>query len=457
VVKRVWSYYLLKFVIDVGILLGVGYGVLWWRFGSLSIPQVFYWFGGIFTAVFVLVSYLRRDYMSKIPRDALDSFFSSIRTFLFSYLVAVLGIVFVVPEHPSRLALGTYLLVALPAVALHRYFWNRFFSRKMLSKSHRVLIAGAGEVGRRVAEEMEKLFGEQILILGFLDDEKEEFAYPILGSLSAFKEVRRDLKPDSLFISISNIEEGKMLDLMARARGLGMPVKIISDVFDVVAQKVTGGSMEKWPVIDIQDTPVRRAQWLVKRGFDLVAGSIILLFLTPLFLLVAAAIKMESSGPVLFKQKRMKNRHDTFGCFKFRTMYEDAEERKRELMDQNEKDGPIFKIKDDPRITKVGKWLRRFSIDEMPQIFNVLKGEMSLIGPRPPTPTEVEDYHSWQKRRLDGYAGMTGLWQVSGRSNLEFDDMCLLDIYYLENWSLGLDIKILLKTVPAVVFGKGAY
>lgn len=215
--------------------------------------------------------------------------------------------------------------------------------------------------------------------------------------------------------------------------------------------------MEKWPVIEIQDTPVRQAQAFVKRSFDLLVGGLLVLLFSPVFLTIALLIKIDSKGPVFFTQRRMKSRDEVFDCLKFRTMIEGADEIKEELMDENEMDGAIFKIKDDPRITRVGKWLRRFSLDELPQLFNVIKGDMSLIGPRPPTPAEVEEYEPWQERRLDGYAGMTGLWQVSGRNKLDFDEMCLLDIYYLENWSLGLDLKILLKTIPVVLTGKGAY
>ncbi len=455
--KRTYSYYIMKLFLDIVIITGVLLCGFYWRFGTLKVPTVLYWFGGIFLPVFLLLSYLRRDYMPKIPRDALDSFFSTIFTFFCSYLIALLGMIFIIPAHPSRMFMALFLFLGLAGVALERYFLNRYLSGTFLTESHRVVIAGAGEVGKRVAREMEKLFGDQITIIGFLDDHREEFEFPLLGTLNDFEGIHRDLKPDSLFISISNIDENKMLDLMSRARGLGLPVKVISDIFDIVAQKVTGGSEEKWPVIEIQDTPVRRTQAVLKRSFDLVVGSLLLLFLSPLFLLFALLIKLESEGPVFFTQERMKNKREAFPCFKFRTMYKDAEERKKELLDQNEKNGPIFKMKNDPRITRVGKWLRKFSLDELGQLINVLRGEMSLVGPRPPTPNEVEEYEPWQRKRLEGYAGMTGLWQVSGRSKLDFNDMCLLDIYYLENWSLLLDFKILLKTIPVVLRGEGAY
>jgi lipopolysaccharide/colanic/teichoic acid biosynthesis glycosyltransferase len=168
-------------------------------------------------------------------------------------------------------------------------------------------------------------------------------------------------------------------------------------------------------------------------------------------------IKISSRGPVFFEQKRMTKDCRIFYMYKFRTMYVDAEERLKDLMKYNESDGPLFKMKNDPRITRVGRFLRRFSIDELPQIINVLKGELSLVGPRPPIPSEVEKYDEWEMKRMNVKQGITGLWQISGRSDLSFEEMARLDLYYIQNWSIEMDIKIILKTIPAVLFGKGAY
>ena len=168
-------------------------------------------------------------------------------------------------------------------------------------------------------------------------------------------------------------------------------------------------------------------------------------------------IKIDSKGPVFFEQKRMTKDCRIFYMYKFRTMYVDAEKRLKDLMKYNEADGPLFKMKNDPRITRVGRLLRKFSIDELPQIINVLKGELSLVGPRPPIPSEVEKYDEWEMKRMNVKQGITGLWQISGRSDLSFEEMARLDLYYIQNWSIEMDIKILLKTIPIVLFGKGAY
>jgi len=195
----------------------------------------------------------------------------------------------------------------------------------------------------------------------------------------------------------------------------------------------------------------------IKRAFDILISSIVLLLTSPIMLITAFAIKLDSRGPVIFRQERVGKWGEKFYCLKFRSMFEDAEERKSELMTLNEADQIVFKIKDDPRVTRVGRIIRKLSIDELPQILNVLKGDMSLVGPRPPLPTEVVNYEYDHMRRLDAVPGITGLQQVSGRSNLEFKRWVELDVEYIRKQSLWNDIKILLKTIPVVILGKGAY
>jgi exopolysaccharide biosynthesis polyprenyl glycosylphosphotransferase len=196
---------------------------------------------------------------------------------------------------------------------------------------------------------------------------------------------------------------------------------------------------------------------LVKRGIDVFFSLLVLVFTAPLIALISLTIKLDSPGPVLFRQDRVGKAGKPFTLYKFRSMMIGADEQKQLLRDLNEANGPIFKIKDDPRITRVGRLLRRFSLDELPQFYNVLRGDMSIIGPRPPLPEEVAQYQPWHMRRLEIAPGITGLWQVSGRSELPFDEMALLDIYYVEQWSPALDFKILLRTIPTILFGDGAY
>lgn len=196
---------------------------------------------------------------------------------------------------------------------------------------------------------------------------------------------------------------------------------------------------------------------LLKRGMDLLLATAAVVLLSPLLVALAVLIKLDSPGPVFFLQTRLTRNGRPFRIIKFRSMYIDAEARLEQLRSQSEVTGPIFKMRNDPRVTHVGKWLRKLSLDELPQFFNVIAGQLSLVGPRPPLPSEVENYEPWQRRRLEVTSGITGLWQVSGRSMIDFEEMVLLDLYYIENWSLVLDLEILLDTVPTVLLGKGAF
>ncbi|MEJ2555413.1 MAG: sugar transferase [Anaerolineae bacterium] len=211
------------------------------------------------------------------------------------------------------------------------------------------------------------------------------------------------------------------------------------------------------PLIGVKEVRIGGIPFLIKRGVDVAFSLFVLVFAAPLMALIALSIKLDSPGPVFFRQQRMGKGGQPFTLYKFRSMTLGAEEQKELLRDLNQADGPIFKIREDPRVTWVGRGLRRFSLDELPQFYNVLRGDMSLIGPRPPLPEEVAQYQSWHMRRLEIAPGITGLWQISGRSELPFDEMALLDIYYVEQWSPALDLKILLRTIPSVIFGDGAY
>jgi len=202
---------------------------------------------------------------------------------------------------------------------------------------------------------------------------------------------------------------------------------------------------------------LRRFPYLLKRILDLTVVAFSLSMIVPIAFMTALAIRLDSPGPIIFRQTRVGRNGAPFTCYKFRSMYIDAEERKMDLLAQNEADGPVFKMQDDPRVTRVGRFIRRTSIDELPQLINVLKGEMSLVGPRPPLPKEVRQYNLHQLQRLNAIPGLTGLQQVSGRSNLDFERWVELDLQYIEEQSLWSDVKIMLKTIPAILLGHGAY
>jgi exopolysaccharide biosynthesis polyprenyl glycosylphosphotransferase len=211
------------------------------------------------------------------------------------------------------------------------------------------------------------------------------------------------------------------------------------------------------PLMGLHETRLPRTARLLKRAQDVLLSVLAMVLLAPFLAVVALLIRLDSPGPALFRQRRVGEGGRLFDIYKFRSMRMGAEEEQPLLRQHNEASGPLFKIRADPRLTRTGRWLRRLSVDELPQLFNVLRGEMSWVGPRPGLPSEVAEYQPWHRQRLEVPPGITGLWQVSGRSELTFDEMCLLDIYYIENWSLALDLIILLRTIPRVLFAQGAY
>ena len=232
---------------------------------------------------------------------------------------------------------------------------------------------------------------------------------------------------------------------------------VVPALTDISAQRLDVRPVAGLPLVDVaRPQAIAAARW-IKRSWDVLGSSLILLLAAPVMGLVALAIKLEDGGPVLFKQPRVGRKGEIFDCLKFRSMSVDAEARLAELMAANEGSGPLFKMTHDPRITGVGRFIRRFSLDELPQLWNALRGDMSLVGPRPALPTEVAQYDSDTRRRLDVRPGLTGLWQVSGRSNLSWDDTVRLDLYYVDNWSMIQDLMILMKTAKAVVGSSGAY
>jgi exopolysaccharide biosynthesis polyprenyl glycosylphosphotransferase len=278
-----------------------------------------------------------------------------------------------------------------------------------------------------------------------------------MGGVANLANVIRQERVDEVLISLPWTQHRKILGIVDQCGRERARARIVPDLFQLALSRVDVDHIGGVPVIGLREPAIGTWQRAFKRSLDLVVAVMGLLVLSPLFLLVALAIKLESPGPVFFWQARLGRGGREFAICKFRSMHQGAEERKDELVTLNEATGPIFKMREDPRLTSVGRVLRRWSLDELPQLYNVVRGEMSLVGPRPPTPSEVEKYEDWQLKRLSVRPGMTGLWQVSGRSEVPFAEMMLLDIYYVENWSPALDAEILLRTIPKWISGEGAY
>ncbi|HEV8250892.1 MAG TPA: sugar transferase, partial [Gaiellaceae bacterium] len=262
---------------------------------------------------------------------------------------------------------------------------------------------------------------------------------------------------DELVLADPTVDERSLLEIAEEAHRRGVRAFVAPRTTELLRERAEYVPGQGVPLFELNLPALAGADWLVKRAFDLLVGGAILVIGLPLWALIAIAVKLDSRGPVLYRGRRVGLHEREFGMFKFRTMHGDAEQRQRELEVANEAPGPLFKIRSDPRVTRVGRLLRRFSLDEVPNLLNVLAGQMSLVGPRPLPLRDYELLEPWHRKRYLVLPGMTGLWQIAGRSDLSFDELVRLDFYYIENWSTWLDITILAKTIPAVAARRGAY
>jgi len=298
-------------------------------------------------------------------------------------------------------------------------------------------------------------------IVGCLDPDpamasKELLGVPVLGSSSDLGSVLQQRVIDEVIFALPLDSLHEAIRLVPVCEEMGVRSRILADFYRPAIARMRFDDFQGIPMLSFSPTLIGQGMLFSKRMVDIIGSLIALLLLFPVGILIGLAIKFTTPGPVLFVQERCGFNGRLFKLLKFRTMVRNAEALKTSLSSYNEMAGPVFKMKDDPRVTAVGGFLRRFSLDEFPQFINVLKGDMSLVGPRPPTPDEVEQYDRWQRRRLSMKPGLTCLWQCNGRSRIDFDEWMRLDLEYIDRWSLALDFRILLKTIPAVILGIGA-
>jgi exopolysaccharide biosynthesis polyprenyl glycosylphosphotransferase len=294
--------------------------------------------------------------------------------------------------------------------------------------------------------------------VGAISRSDEAAGLPVLGRLPALPAVLGTHDVNELIVTDSDFSDRELVEIVEQAHRSGVKVRVAPRATELLVERrgeyVPG---EGVPLFELRPPVFAGTDWLVKRAFDLVVSTAVAVVGLPLWLAIAVAIKLDSRGPVIYRDRRIGLNEQEFSMLKFRTMKADALEQQPQLEAENEAEGALFKIADDPRVTRVGRFLRRYSIDEVPQVFNVLRGEMSLVGPRPLPVRDFDRLEPWHRKRYLVLPGMTGLWQVAGRSSLGFDDLVRLDFYYLEHWSIWLDISILLKTFPAVLASRGAY
>lgn len=364
----------------------------------------------------------------------------------------------------SRQVLGFAAIISAVMIVLFRFVYTEIESRlhRRGIGIKRIIIIGAGEIGQALAHKVSANQDLGYQVAGFLDDDAEHagktyYGFPVLGGTEKVSAIINQERIDEIIIADAKLPSAKILDIITGAESKPIEFKIVPGILEIMASRVDTDEIGGIPLVSISMVQWHGFKAIIKRAFDLVVAGAVITILSPVLLITAMLIKFDSRGPIVFSQPRVGRNGQLFNAYKFRSMVPDAENKLREIEHLSDTEGHIFKMKNDPRVTRIGRFIRRFSIDELPQLFNVIKGEMSLVGPRPPLPREVNKYNSWEKKRLRIAPGLTGLWQVSGRSQLPFSDMVRLDIYYIENWSLWLDFKIIFKTIPVVFFGSGAY
>src|SRR6266550_2048368 len=353
------------------------------------------------------------------------------------------------------------LLLVLEKIALR--VMARYVRAKGLNY-RTILIVGTGRRAIEVASLVEehKYWGYKIL--GFVSDgHRLANGWGLYRVYGTVPEIRTLLEKgefpeivDEIVFAVTRKKLDEMKQIFLLCEELGIRARVAMNFFENRLARIEVEELEGIPFLTFTTTPSNETQLAAKRLLDVAISLMLLGLSAPVILVSAVAIKITSPGSVFFKQQRIGLNGRIFTLYKFRTMIADAHERLSEVSHLNEMTGPVFKAKGDPRITAVGRILRKFSLDELPQLWNVLKGDMSLVGPRPPIPEEVAAYHRWHRRRLSMKPGLTCLWQISGRNNIDFDRWMQLDLQYIDNWSPSLDFKILLRTIPAVLSGKGA-
>lgn len=398
-----------------------------------------------------------------------DRFYTSVKESLqvlkavaYSTLFAGLVVFFVKAIYVSRLVFFFNSLSLFVTLSLWRII-KRAILRQLVAKGHRnfnVLILGTQKTAFGLVDEIRRYPYLGFKIIGFLDNNKDKnetvLGYKILGAINDFENIVRQHFVDEVFITNSE-DIGNMTELLQRGKECNVSIKVIPNPFELSAEVLDVTSIGHLPVLNYSIKQLHKADLYDKRIMDIILSSVGLILFSPLFLIIVIAIKIFDGGSIFYVSKRYGKRGKPFNIYKFRSMVVNADLILESIKDKNEKDGPIFKIKNDPRVNKLGRLMRKYSIDELPQVWNVLKGNMSIVGPRPLPLGQVEGQDLNQLKRLTIKPGITGLWQIKGRSDTSFDQLIKWDIWYINNWSLWLDIFIIFKTIPIVLKGKGAY
>ena len=429
--------------------------------GPLNAAKQLWWASVLITPAWLAIFANQRLYNTRFIGRRIDEFRRVVNASLLGTLTVALA-ANIVGILPSRGGLVVLCISAVVVVTIEREIARRVFLRLRSGGQmvRSVIIAGANPEGRDIAAmlQTEPWLGYQVV--GFVDDNvptREPVpGVPLLGGVAEMPGILHEYPNASVIVASSAVESAVTNRLARDLLDQGVHVELSSTLRDISSQRLTVRPLGRFPIVYVE--PVTRGGWRAwaKRTFDVVGAGGLLIVTAPIQLIIAIAVKLDSPGPFLFKQIRVGRDSEPFPVLKIRTMVVDAEAKLADLRELNEADGPLFKMANDPRITRVGRFLRVTSLDELPQLWNVIRGDMSLVGPRPALPHETEEWDALLTQRLRVKPGITGMWQVSGRSDTTFEDYTRLDLYYVDNWSLATDLAILAKTVPVVLFRQGA-
>jgi len=379
-------------------------------------------------------------------------------TFITGTLIFILKLTYV-----SRIFIFFFAAIGVSLLILEKIVLIQGFKHARLGENNyrHLLIVGTGKRAKRFVQMVKEHPEWGMKIVGIIDDEPEKIGMDVsnikvIGLLKDIPDILHEKIVDEVVFVIPRLWLSRIEESILSCEREGIKVSVAVDLFNFKIGKLQATDLGGIPLMRLETTLGSPWQLFIKRASDTIVSLAALVLLAPILLLVAIAIKLTSPGPIFFRQERNGMNGRKFTLLKFRSMVVGAEEMQDELLDFNEMDGPVFKIKNDPRLTRIGRFLRKTSLDELPQLINVLKGDMSVVGPRPPIPGEVTNYETWQRRRLSMRPGVTCFWQISGRNKISFEEWMKLDLEYIDNWSLCLDFKILLKTIPVVLFGTGA-
>lgn len=403
--------------------------------------------------------------------DNIDIFFFVVKAMIVTTILSIITSLLVKNQlsmggeiYFSRFIIVSSFVINLVFLSLSHRIYREviYYFRKKGIGLIKVLIVGIGKVEREFLKVItENDFGYKAV--GILVENKNDIPKKgklskyILGTLSDIEKIVTCRNVDEIILANPTVSKEGVLKIRRTCDKLNVSLSIIPNIYGIMTNAMDVYELEDIPLFRIEDKILLKFNKILKRSLDLVIAFLFVLVFSPVYIIISILIKLDSRGPVIFKQQRLGLDRKEFNIYKFRTMIKHAEKMKKDLEKYNEAVGPLFKIRNDPRITRMGKILRKYSLDELPQFFNVLKGDMSLVGPRPSLSDEAKKYKGWQLKRYEIKPGITGLPQISGRSDLPFNKVIELDIFYMENWSIWLDLKVLIKTLPIVLSGKGAY